>query len=193
MIRKANSTTWLAVVAAITTLVTPVVAQETKAPPQTLITNVSIFDGTSEKLITGRDIVVSGNKIASLIPAGSGGSGYAQVIDGKGGYVSPGLIDVHWHMGMGVNEREYFGDQAYVAIHSAKEAEQQLMRGVTTVRDAAGNVFGLKKAIDTGVTPGPRIYPSGALISQYSGHGDVRSGKPTVMAKEWGGPEGMGS
>ena len=192
MIRKANLTTWLAVVAAITTLVTPVVAQETKAPPQTLITNVSIFDGTSEKLITGRDIVVSCNKIASLIPAGSGGSRYAQVIDGKGGYVSPGLIDVHWHMGMGVNEREYFGDQAYVAIHSAKEAEQQLMRGVTTVRDAAGNVFGLKKAIDTGVTPGPRIYPSGAIISQYSGHGDVRSGKPTVMAKEWGGPVGMG-
>ena len=192
MIRKANSTTWLEVVAAITTLVTPVVAQETKAPPQTLITNVSIFDGTSEKLITGRDIVVSGNKIASLIPAGSGGSRYAQVIDGKGGYLTPGLIDVHWHMGMGVNEREYFGDQAYVAIHSAKEAEQQLMRGVTTVRDAAGNVFGLKKAIDTGVTPGPRIYPSGALISQYSGHGDVRSGKPTVMAKEWGGPVGMG-
>ena len=193
MIRKANLTTWLAVVAAITTLVTPVVAQEAKAPPQTLITNVSIFDGTSEKLITGKDIVVSGNKIASLIPAGSGGSNYAQVIDGKGGYVSPGLIDVHWHMGMGVNEREYFGDQAYVAIHSAMEAEQQLMRGVTTVRDAAGNVFGLKKAIDSGVTPGPRIYPSGALISQYSGHGDVRSGKPTVMAKEWGGPEGMGT
>ena len=136
--------------------------------------------------------MVSGNKTASLIPAGSGGSNYAQVIDGKGGYVSPGLIDVHWHMGMGVNEREYFGDQTYVAIHSAKEAEQQLMRGVTTVRDAAGNVFGLKKAIDTGVTPGPRLYPSGALISQYSGHGDVRSGKPTVMAKEWGGPVGMG-
>ncbi|EED31108.1 amidohydrolase [gamma proteobacterium NOR5-3] len=192
MIRKANLTTCLALVAAVTTLATPVVAQETKAPPQTLITNVSIFDGTSEKLITGKDIVVSGNKIGSLIPAGSGGSNYAQVIDGKGGYVSPGLIDVHWHMGMGVNEREYFGDQAYVAIHSAKEAEQQLMRGVTTVRDAAGNVFGLKKAIDTGVTPGPRIYPSGALISQYSGHGDVRSGKPTDMAKEWGGPVGMG-
>ena len=192
MITAKYSTTWLAVVAAITTLVTPVVAQEAKAPPQTLITNVSIFDGTSEKLITGKDIVVSGNKIASLIPAGSGGSRYAQVIDGKGGYVSPGLIDVHWHLGMGVNEQEYFGDQAYVAIHSAKEAEQQLMRGVTTVRDAAGNVFGLKKAIDTGVTPGPRIYPSGAIISQYSGHGDVRSGKPTVMAKEWGGPVGMG-
>lgn len=178
MIRTKYSTTWLAVVAAITTLVTPVVAQEAKAPPQTLITNVSIFDGTSEELITGKDIVVSGNKIASLIPAGSGGSKYAQVIDGKGGYVSPGLIDIHWHMGMGVEEAEYFGDQAYVAIFSAKEAEQQLLRGVTTVRDTAGNVFGLKKAIDTGVVPGPRLYPSGALISQYSGHGDVRPANP---------------
>lgn len=184
----------LMAIAVIALAAVPVVAQEasTSPPPKTLIKNVSIFNGTSQSLVTGKDVVLVGNKIDKLIPVGSGGTQYDQVIDGKGGYLTPGLIDVHWHMGMGVNEREYFGDQAYVAIHSAKEAEQQLMRGVTTVRDAAGNVFGLKKAIDTGVTPGPRIYPSGALISQYSGHGDVRSGKPTVMAKEWGGPVGMG-
>lgn len=159
---------------------------------EVLITNVNIFNGTSEKLITGKDVVLKGNKIAKIIPAGGKTDGYHEVIDGKGGYLTPGLIDVHWHMGMGVKEQEYFGDQAYVAIHSAKEAEQQLMRGVTTVRDAAGNVFGLKKAIDSGVTPGPRLYPSGALISQYSGHGDVRDANPTVMAKEWGGPTGRG-
>ena len=48
------------------------------------------------------------------------------------------------------------------------------MRGFTTVRDCGGPVFGLKRAIDEGVTIGPRIYPSGAFISQTSGHGDFR-------------------
>jgi len=49
-----------------------------------------------------------------------------------------------------------------------------LLRGFTTVRDAGGPVFGLKRAVDEGVTAGPRIYPSGAFISQTSGHGDFR-------------------
>ena len=48
------------------------------------------------------------------------------------------------------------------------------MRGFTTVRDMGGPVFGLKRAIDEGVMLGPRIYPSGAFISQTSGHGDFR-------------------
>ena len=48
------------------------------------------------------------------------------------------------------------------------------MRGFTTVRDVGGPVFGLKRAIDEGVTAGPRVYPSGAFISQTSGHGDFR-------------------
>ena len=49
-----------------------------------------------------------------------------------------------------------------------------LMRGVTSVRDMGGPVFGLKRAIDEGIVPGPRIYPSGAFISQTSGHGAFR-------------------
>jgi len=159
---------------------------------EVLIKNVSIFNGTSGTLITNNDVVVLGNKIHKIIPTGGNETGYHEVIDGKGGYLTPGLIDVHWHSNMGATEMEYFGDQNYVAIFSATEAEQQLLRGVTTVRDAAGNIFGLKKAIDAGVTPGPRIYPSGAIISQYSGHADVRQSKATVLPKEWGGPAGPG-
>jgi len=49
------------------------------------------------------------------------------------------------------------------------------MRGFTTVRDMASPSFGLKRAIDEGSLAGPRIYPSGAGISQTSGHGDLRT------------------
>jgi imidazolonepropionase-like amidohydrolase len=48
------------------------------------------------------------------------------------------------------------------------------MRGFTTVRDLGGPVFGLKRAIDAGIVKGPRIYPSGAMISVTGGHGDFR-------------------
>ena len=54
------------------------------------------------------------------------------------------------------------------------EATDTLMRGFTTVRDVGGPVFGLKRAIDEGIVKGPRIYPSGAMITVTSGHGDFR-------------------
>jgi imidazolonepropionase-like amidohydrolase len=57
---------------------------------------------------------------------------------------------------------------------SAEESEQMLMRGFTAVRDMGGPVFDLKRSIDNGKAIGPRIYPSGAMISQTSGHGDSR-------------------
>ena len=54
------------------------------------------------------------------------------------------------------------------------EATATLMRGFTTVRDMGGPAFALKRAIDEGVLPGPRIYPSGAVITVSGGHGDFR-------------------
>ena len=49
------------------------------------------------------------------------------------------------------------------------------MRGFTTVRDTGGPAIGLKKSIDEGWQWGPRIYASGPMISQTSGHGDMRN------------------
>jgi imidazolonepropionase-like amidohydrolase len=54
------------------------------------------------------------------------------------------------------------------------EATATLMRGFTTIRDLGGPTFSLKRAIDEGLLPGPRIYPSGAVITITSGHGDFR-------------------
>ena len=49
------------------------------------------------------------------------------------------------------------------------------MRGFTAVRDLGGPSFGLKRAIDEGLVVGPRVYPSGAMITITGGHGDFRS------------------
>src|SRR5512144_1545262 len=60
----------------------------------------------------------------------------------------------------------------------------------TTVRDMGGPSFGLKRAIDEGVLPGPRIYPSGAIITVTSGHGDFR--QPFELPRRLGTPRSRG-
>lgn len=99
------------------------------------------------------------------------------VIDGKGKFLMPGLIDAHWHTFMSSNTMIDLltADSAYTQIKAIKEAENTLLRGFTTVRDAGGPVFGIKRAIDEQILPGPRIYPCGAIISQTGGHGDFRA------------------
>ncbi len=66
------------------------------------------------------------------------------------------------------------GDPGIIFASSTAEAERTLMRGFTTVRDMGGPVFSFKQAIDSGVIPGPRIFPSGAMITTSGGHGDLR-------------------
>jgi imidazolonepropionase-like amidohydrolase len=65
------------------------------------------------------------------------------------------------------------GDIGHLNLTAGAEATDTLMRGFTTVRDLGGPSFGLKRAIDEGVVPGPRIYPSGAMITVTGGHGDL--------------------
>ena len=87
----------------------------------------------------------------------------------------PGLIDAHWHaMLIAGTPAEAMGDVGYNNLVAGDEATDTLMRGFTTVRDVGGPVFGLKRAIDEGIIEGPRIYPSGAMITVTSGHGDFR-------------------
>jgi imidazolonepropionase-like amidohydrolase len=65
-------------------------------------------------------------------------------------------------------------DIGYTNLVAGAEATDTLMRGFTTVRDLGGPAFGLMRAIDEGVVAGPRIYPSGAIITVTGGHGDFR-------------------
>lgn len=99
-----------------------------------------------------------------------------KVIDGKGRTLMPGLIDAHWHIMFSVVPISTMmsTDLGYLSIAAAKGSRETLLRGFTSVRDAGGNVFGVKRAIDEGLVDGPRVYPSGPYIGQTSGHGDFR-------------------
>jgi imidazolonepropionase-like amidohydrolase len=146
-----------------------------KVPQATLFENVKLFDGKSDKLTVKTSVLVVGNKIEKIGPDIVAPE-KATVIDGGGRVLMPGLIDAHWHAFMAATPQLLLmtADPSYLHLLAARQAEATLLRGFTTVRDCGGPVFGLKRAIDEGIVTGPRIYPSGAFISQTSGHGDFR-------------------
>ncbi len=140
--------------------------------------DVRVFDGLSDQLSDPADVVVSGNVIRSVSAASPADAGDATgtVIDGAGRVLIPGLIDVHAHIAFATIPLQELAvvSADYAAICGSVAASQMLMRGFTSARDCGGPVFGIKRAIDQGLVPGPRIWPSGAMISQTSGHGDFR-------------------
>lgn len=143
--------------------------------------DVRIYNGVSEQLSAPSNVLVVGNVIKSITtdPIADSTEMVVTRIQGGGRTLMPGLIDNHVHIFMGANSEKQLHDPKETAesLHAraAEEAKQMLMRGFTSVRDVGGPVFDLKRAIDQGKSIGPRIYPSGAMISQTSGHGDFRA------------------
>ncbi|MGV0937966.1 amidohydrolase family protein [Empedobacter falsenii] len=147
---------------------------------QILIENVRILDHQTQALTSPMNVLVSGQKIEKISSAKISSPTQDVVkINGGGKTLMPGLIDVHVHM--------VFGSLTMTQMMSPDMSEEMLMnkvgeasykmlmRGFTSVRDAGGPIFPLKLAIDKGKVAGPRIWPSGATISQTAGHGDFRT------------------
>ncbi len=159
---------------------------DAQQPSAILFKNVKVFDGKSDQLTANTSVLVVGNKIEKI-----GGSitapEKATVIDAGGRTLMPGLIDAHWHalLVRPSPVEALTWDIGYANLAAGAEATDTLLRGFTTVRDVGGPSFGLKKAIDDGIVAGPRIFPSGAIITVTSGHGDFR--QPFELPRVLGG------
>lgn len=159
--------------------------------PITLITNARIFDGVSDTLIEGQEVLIKDGKIAQVATNISAPAG-ATVIDAAGRVMTPGFTDVHYHLSLcSVPLADMQGSNApdldYIGIMAAQEAERLLMRGFTSIRDVGGASWGAKLAADRDLIAGPRVWPSLRTISQFGGHGDAN---PRYMEpREFGGPE----
>lgn len=160
-----------------TALVAGIAAVAQAADDALIFQNVRVFDGTSSRLSEPVDVRVQGHRIEAIGVALDVGDG-VRVIDGQGHTLMPGLIDAHVHLTfsalsmaelMSPDLTPALADQA-----AAREAEAMLMRGFTAVRDVGGPIWGVKAGIDAGRYVGPRVWPSGATISQTAGHGDFR-------------------
>jgi imidazolonepropionase-like amidohydrolase len=162
-------------------------AQPAPPPSRILITDVNVFNGKDNKIVKA-NVLVEGRfiKTISAKPIPTDRSANTQIISGEGKYLMPGLIDAHVHMMFeSVPQLQAMvSDVAMLNFLAAAAAQKQLMRGFTTVRDLGGGALSLAKAIDMGLVVGPRVFASGAFISQTGGHGDF--GLPTDVPRKIG-------
>jgi imidazolonepropionase-like amidohydrolase len=150
---------------------------EAPLPSQTLFTNISIFNGTDNKLYENHNVLVEGNTIKAISDSEIKTRDEATIIDGQGRTLMPGLIDMHSHLAISatslVNFENTFWEE--MGARTALVANDTLMDGFTTVRDAGGmHGKGVKRMIDSGELPGPRIFASGGFIGPTSSHADFR-------------------
>lgn len=152
-------------------------AAASSQPSALVLTNFKLFDGISSTLRDGMSMLIEGNRIKSLVSGAQTPPENAKIIDCGGRTVMPGLIDAHWHAMFAALPVQALmtADAGYVHLAAGAEAKRTLMRGFTTIRDLGGPVFAFKQAIDDGLIDGPRIFPSGAMITASGGHGDLRA------------------
>ncbi len=149
--------------------------------PIVLLQNANVLDVETGELLPNWRVVVLEGRIERLEPmtAEAPEARLAEVvqIDLGGQTLLPGLIDAHVHvMAWTANLRElHNASPHYNALQAASIMQGMLMRGFTTVRDAAGADFGLKRAVDEGLFAGPRLYICGRALSQTGGHADSRA------------------
>lgn len=145
--------------------------------PAVLIENVYLFDGKSDRRSAQPvHVLVRDGQIATIATRPITPEEGVQVVDGEQRTLMPGLIDAHWHSVLvsPTTVEALTADIAYIHLLAGQVAEATLMRGFTSVRDMGGPSFGLRRAIEEGLINGPRIFPSGAMVSQTGGHGDFR-------------------
>jgi imidazolonepropionase-like amidohydrolase len=148
--------------------------------PVTVIRAARMIAGTAGTMTGPAVVVIRGDRIASVgstsqIPDG------ARIIDLGGATLLPGLIDLHTHL---TSTNVHWEDEllkttpGQAALHGAHNALVTLMAGFTTCRDMGPTWpftdIDLRKAIDEGVVPGPRVLASGNYISPTGGAGDAR-------------------
>lgn len=157
-----------------------------------------IVDTKEGKVLSNKTIVVSNNKIKSVLNGFvTAKSKNDQTIDLKNKTVMPGLIDMHVHIEGETNPNRYLQvftlNEADVAFNAAEIANRTLLAGFTTVRDLGGSGVNvsLRKAIAKGTVPGPRIFTAEKAIGTTGGHADPTNGRKKDLMGDPGPKEGV--
>jgi len=143
-----------------------------------ILKNLTLIDGTGRDPVENATVVIEKNTIKEVIDSQAGNlPASAEIIDCRGQFLLPGLIDGHVHVGS--TEPSIVGQHrcnfpSYSLLKSLKIIRETLEQGFTTVRDCGGADPGLRQALQEGLVPGPRLSVCGTILSQTGGHGDFR-------------------
>ncbi len=152
-----------------------------------LIENVRIFNGVDPELRSGHVLVEDG-LIARISNSPIDAAADVTVLDGGNRVLTPGFIDLHVHLSMHVPTGTRGDHGTLFGAFAAGVAEYYLDSGFTTIRDAGGTHPDLARAINSGALYGPRVFPSGAIVTQTAGHGDWRDRSDPHPAHTGGSP-----
>ena len=145
----------------------------------TIIHAGRLIDGRSGEPRSEVSIVIEEGRIVGVVAGYKEPQKDDKLISLREYTVMPGLMDMHTHL-MSQHSKDsyterFFMDQADYALRSTMHARRTLMAGFTTVRDLGDNgvnSVALRKAINEGWVPGPRIFTSGKALATTGGHAD---------------------
>src|SRR6184192_450437 len=140
----------------------------TKANEILVLTDVTVIDGNGGRPVPNMTVVISGERIADIFARGKKRlPADATVMNLRGHYLIPGLIDSHYHFMLGMRNKE-----TEDALHRFA-----FLGGVTTVRDMAGDAIALRELAKTaadGNVECPRVYFSSLMAGPSHLKGDTR-------------------
>jgi len=151
-----------------------------------------LIDGVSTSARQNVTVLVGGGKVISVQDGFQAPAG-ARVIDLRTSTVLPGFIDAHTHItGEGTGNavvRAATESPVDAAVRSTAYAKRTLEAGFTTIRNLGaegGADVALKRAIEAGIVPGPRMWTARTTISITGGHGDQGGLRPDLwVAPTW--------
>ena len=157
-----------------------------------------IIDTKKGNVKEKQTLVVNGNKITNVF------DGYvmprdktSKTIDLRDKVVLPGLIDMHVHIESEHSPKtrlnKYIKNEADIAFNSVGFAKTTLLNGFTTVRDLGGTGvnIAIRKAINAGKIPGPRVFTAGKSLATTGGHADPTNGSSRKLIGNPGPKEGV--
>ncbi|MAW82780.1 MAG: amidohydrolase [Parvularcula sp.] len=149
-----------------------------------LIRNARILDTSQEEASDPSDIYIEDGEIREIAREGGIGVSGEMTIDAGGRFALPGLIDCHAHPFLADTNLARLNEVplTLMTARAGNILRNMLMRGFTTIRDAAGGDWGIKQAVEEDEVIGPRMFIAGRALSQTGGHGDSRRKTETSHA-----------
>ncbi|MCH8308549.1 MAG: amidohydrolase family protein [Proteobacteria bacterium] len=164
----------------------------------TLIHAGRLINGESDSALTEMTVRVDGSQIKAIESGYVAAGPDDTVIDLKNHTVMPGLMDMHVHLTSQYTEdsrlNRFITNEADYAIDAVKYAKRTLEAGFTVVRnlgDAFNVTIALRKAIEDGDVPGPRVFSAGKSLATTGGHADPTNGWASHIAGDPGPRQGV--